>query len=183
MVETFSTEKNFTDERITQDTFLSSVKSWYPDDGVLLGVENVYPFETNYQNTPKKGFVVKCSILDDMEKCRARVIDQNGKAKKMEDQWGNLVDELETVDDADAVTLFIKGINMDEGNLKIGNLASAWEFINPVFVASGVLSENNKDGIIFTEEEFLECIEGYEFKCKWGKNPKSNRLHPVAENI
>ena len=95
MVELIQNESSFDDDKVTQDTFLSSVKSWYQDKGVHIGVEKVYA-------TPKEGnfgkytlFTLKCSILSDMPKCRARVLDDNGKVVMGEDNLGNEIEEIE----------------------------------------------------------------------------------------
>ena len=45
MVELIQTSSDFEDDAVTQETFLSSVKSWYPQ-GVHIGVERFYMNET-----------------------------------------------------------------------------------------------------------------------------------------
>lgn len=185
MVELIQNESSFDDDKVTQDTFLSSVKSWYQDKGVHIGVEKVY-------STPKEGnfgkytlFTLKCSILSDMPKCRARVLDDNGKVVMGEDNLGNEIEEIEIIDDAQEVTFFLF-CNADKENedvLVCGKNTGLADFVRPVFISTGEIPSDYKGGLKFTEEEFLEALEGYECYVKWGKNERAKKPHPVAVNL
>lgn len=191
MVEFGNFESNFSDDRITESTFLSSINSWYKEDGVELGVERCSCFEHKGQWSDKIGFAINCSIIDGMDKCRARVLDSNGKAEKMENEMGEVVDKIEIVDDADRVTLFLSFIGnaVDENKDPIADKymvrksSAPFKFLVPMFKASGLMPNDAEvDYIIFTEDEVITASESYQFKCKVDKN-KNGRLIPIAENL
>lgn len=179
MVSLFEEDKgNFGEDPINDQTLLASIKSWYPN-GVQIGIEGVYPFKKP-NDYGKTGFTIRVTPFD-MEKCRARVIGNDGKPVMMEDAMGNMVQEITTTDEIGTVAIFVRNIEiLDNGNFKVKSMGAAYEFINPIFIASGDVPEGNRKGIEFTPEEFIEAAEGLELTLKCGKNPKSNRLHPVA---
>lgn len=185
MVEIIKSENSFDDDKVTQDTFLSSVKSWYNDKGIHCGVERVYVTQKEGNFGKYSLFTLKCSILDDMEKCRARVLDDDGKVVMTEDNLGNEVEEIEIIDDAQEVTFFLfANHDKDQDNVLIcGANSGLADFVIPVFISCGELPSNFKDGIKFTEEEFLEALDGYECYIKWGKNKRAKKPHPVAVNL
>lgn len=185
MVEIIKSETNFEDDKVTQDTFLSSIKSWYNDKGIHCGVEKVYVTQKDGNFGKYTLFTLKCSILDDMEKCRARVLDDNGKVVMTEDNMGNDIEEIEIISDPQEVTLFLF-CNHDKENenvLVCGANSGLADFVIPVFISVGELPSNFKDGIKFTEEELVEALEGYECHIKWGKNKRAKKPHPVAVNL
>lgn len=184
MVEIIKSESSFEEDRVTQDTFLSSVKSWHKN-GVHCGVEKVYTTEKEGKFGKYTLFTLKCSILDDMPKCRARVLDDEGKVIMEEDNLGNEVEKIEIIDDAQEVTLFLF-CNHDKENdevLVCGANSGLADFVRPCFVSSGLIPSDCKDGLKFTEEEFVEALDGYECYIKWGKNERANKPHPVAVNL
>lgn len=189
MVEFGNFESNFGDDRITEQTFLSSVNSWHKEDGVELGVERCSCFTHKGQWSDKIGFAINCSILDDMPKCRARVLDSNGKAQKKENEMGELVDDIEIIDSADQVTLFLSfiGNKLDENKepvadwYRVTDKAAPYKVLLPMFKASGLIPNDAYPNFInFTEEDVLNASEGWTFKCKVGKN-KNGKLIPIAE--
>ena len=184
MVELVKSESNFDEDRVTMNTFLSSVKSWHKKDGVHCGVEKVY----TKQETGKFGkytlFTLKMSILDDMPKCRARVLDDDGKVVIEEDNLGNEVEKIEIIDDADAVTFFLFANHHKENDevLVCGGNSALAEFVRPVFVSSGEIPSDWNDGVNFTEEELVEALDGYECYVKCGVN-KNKKMYPIAVNL
>ena len=186
MVELIKEEITFEDDRVTQDTFLSSIKSWYNDTGIHTGVEKVYVKEKEGQFGKYTLFTLKCSILDDMEKCRARVLDdETGKVVMEEDNLGNEVEKIEIISDPSEVTLFLN-INHDKDNdniLVCGRNSGLGEFIRPVFASSGIIPSDFEGGLKFTVEELEEALDGYECMLKYGKNERAKKPHPVAVNL
>ena len=85
MVELLESQSSFDEDRVTMNTFLSSVKSWHKKTGVHCGVEKVYTKEEQGKFGKYTLFTLKMSILDDMSKCRARVLDDDGKVVIEED--------------------------------------------------------------------------------------------------
>lgn len=180
----FEKKNSFGDDKITQNTFLSSLNSWYKD-GVKIGVERCSPFNHKGRYSDKVGFAINCSILDGMDKCRARVIGEDGKAETMEDQLGNTVEKVEIIEDEiDRVTLFISFLSVnDDGSIHITKNSASSKVIFPVMVASGLIPEDvSFDYIDFTSDEFVEACESYECLCKASKN-KNGRLVPEFVNI
>ena len=184
MVEMLEEKSSFDEDRVTQNTFLSSVKSWHKKDGVHCGVEKIYTKEDTGQFGKYTQFTLKMSILDDMPKCRARVIGEDGKVVMTEDNLGNEVEEIEIIDDAQEVTFWLFANHDDENeNVLIcgGNSALA-EFVRPVFISSGELPSDFKGGIKFTEEELVEALDGYECYIKTGIN-RNGKMYPIAVNL
>ena len=184
MVEILEEKSSFDEDRVTQNTFLSSVKSWHKKDGVHCGVEKIYISKKEGNFGKYSLFTLKMSILDDMPKCRARVLDDDGKVVMEEDNLGNEVEKIEIIDDAQEVTFFLFcNHDKEEDNVIVcgGNSALA-EFVIPVFISSGELPSDFKGGIKFTEEELQEARDGYEAYIKCGVN-KNGKLYPVAVNL
>lgn len=184
MVELIQTSSDFEDDAVTQETFLSSVKSWYPQ-GVHIGVERFYMNEKEGQWGKYLSIALKCSILEDMDKCRARVLDKQGKVVKEENAMGETVDKIEIIDDAQEVTLFLS-IKFDQENeelLNVGGGQGVADFIRPCFVASGLIPSDWKGGLKFTQEELEEALEEYECLIQYGMNKRAKRPHPVAKNL
>jgi hypothetical protein len=124
------------------------------------------------------------SILDDMPKCRARVLDDDGQVKMTEDNLGNEVEEIEIIDDADAVTffLFCNHDKEDENVLVCGGNSALAEFVRPCFISSGEIPSDFTGGIKFTVEELEEALDGYEAMIQCGVN-KNGKMYPIAVNL
>ena len=153
-------------DAVTGRTFLSSIISWYNEDGIKCGIERVSdPFE-NKDNNAKAGIAVTLSILDNMPKCRARVIDDDGKVVTyMDDFTGEQVVKMTQIEDPQEVTLFFN-INVEdaeEEEFKVYGLSSAYPLINHCFIEDGLLPKGNDKNIIFTLEELKDSLLGKEF--------------------
>lgn len=185
MVELIEESSNFEDDKVTQDTFLSSVKSWYNDKGIHCGVEKVYVTQKDGNFGKYSLFTLKCSILDDMPKCRARVIGEDGKVVMTEDNMGNEIEEIEIIQDPSMVTffLFCNHDKENDGVLVCGKNSGLADFVRPVFISSGEIPSDYQGGLKFTEEEFVEALDGYECFIKYGKNERAKKGHPVAVNL
>ena len=177
-------ETSFEEDRVTMNTFLSSVKSWHKKSGIHCGVEKVYVSEKEGQFGKYTLFTLKMSILDDMPKCRARVLDDKGQVVVEEDNLGNEVEQIEIIDDADSVTffLFVNHHKEKENVLVCGGNSALAEFILPVFKSCGEIPSDFKGGVNFVEEELTEALEGYEAHIKCGVN-KNGKLYPIAVNL
>lgn len=184
MVEMLEEKSSFDDDKVTQNTFLSSVKSWHKKTGVHCGVEKIYVKEDTGKYGKYTQFTLKLSILDDMPKCRARVLDDDGKVIMEEDNLGNEVEKIEIIEDPQEVTfwLFANHDKEDENVLVCGGNSALAEFVRPVFVSSGELPSDFKGGIKFTVEELTEALDGYEAYIKCGIN-KNGKMYPIAVNL
>ena len=105
MVKTDSGEKKAS--AITPRLFLNSVKKWHDEDGVHCAINNVgKPVETDRED--RVSIPLGMDIIDDMPKCRARVIGDDGKVVQIEDEVGDMKDKIEIVKNPEEFTLWIK---------------------------------------------------------------------------
>ena len=158
-------------DRVTSKLFLLSVKKWHNDDGLMMGIEKVSNLFANKNSKDKRGIAVTSSILDDMPKCRVRVIGDDGKPVMVEDDdTGEEKPKIEIVDDVQEVTFFfnvsIKGLSDEEienGEFKVNNKASCFPLFNYAFINSGDLPKGNNTGFICTIDELKDALVGLEF--------------------
>lgn len=184
MVEMLEQKSSFEEDRVTMNTFLSSVKSWHKKDGVHCGVERIYVSDKEGKFGKYTLFTLKMSILDDMKKCRARVLDEEGQVVLEEDNLGNEVEKIEIISDPQEVTffLFCNHHKEEENVLVCGENSALAEFIRPVFISTGEIPSDFTGGLKFTQEELEEALEGYEAHIKCGVN-KNGKLYPIAVNL
>ena len=71
----------------------------------------------------------------------------------------------------------------NDGVLVCGKNSGLADFVRPVFISSGLIPSDCNSGLKFTEEEFLEALDGYEAYIKYGKNERAKKGHPVAVNL
>lgn len=167
-------KKEHKKDPVTHTLFLSSIKSWYNKEGIKCGVEKVSKIFQKKGEKPQ--VAINLSILDDMPKCRARVIKEDGTVEMEEDErTGKEVAKIELIDDAQEVTFFLKlseveevkeeGIipEMEEPEYMIHHMASGFPLINAGFIASGELPKGNEKSFAFTHEELVNCLKGLEF--------------------
>lgn len=187
MVRTIEQEQ----DRVTSRLFLVSIMKWYKEDGIKMGIEKVSNLYDNKQDSSKKGIAVTCSILQEMEKCRVRKINENGKVVKKEDEeTGEEKTVTEIVDDVEEVTFFYnvsqKNVDAEKGEFKVSTLSSCYPLFNYAFIQSGDLPEGNTKGFICDIDELKEALEGLEFigKAKY-ESFKGGKKYPVllAEDI
>lgn len=166
-------EKTQDADAVTSKLFLTSINSWYKKTGIKVGVEKVSNLYPNKQDKNKKGIAVTLSVLDDMPKCRARVI-ENGKVVMIEDEeTGEERPKMEIIEDPDEVTFFfnvsIKGLEPEEiekGEFAVNPKASCFSLFNFAFQATGDLPEDNTQGFICDIEELKSSLKGVEFMAK-----------------
>lgn len=158
-----------TADAVTSRLFLLSVRSWYNDSGILMGIERVSNLFANKNDANKRGIAVTFSILDDMPKCRARVIGEDGKPIMIEDETtGELKQKIEIIDDVQEVTFFfnVKMIDEEKNEFAINNKASCFPLFNYAFINGGDLPEDNKQGFICDIDELKDALVGLEFRGK-----------------
>lgn len=166
---------------ITSSLFLTSVKSWYADDGIPVAVESIGSVNPNPNNDAKVSIPVELGLLSDMPKCRARVLDEEGKVVMTEDDMGNDVAKIEIVKNPETVTLWL-GMsieNPENDEYKIFSLGSAFPLVNYAFIKSGDIPANNKKNLIFTYDELLDVLEGLEFRVKTETRDFNGRKYQV----
>lgn len=186
-------KKEFKKDAVNHTLFLSSIKSWYSKKGVHCGVEKVGNFFKDDRGRPSVS--VHLSILDDMPKCRARVLDEKGQLVKEEDErTGEEVTKIEIIKDPQEVTFFFKVSEnnevkaegtipeMEDEEYIVFNKASAFPLFNLAFINFGEIPEGNKESFSFTHEELKEALEGLEFhvftEAREFKGKKYNVLIP-----
>lgn len=150
---------------ITSRLFLNSVKKWHDDDGIHCAISQVgNPVETNQED--KVSIPLTMDICESMPKCRARVIGEDGKVVKVENDVGDEIDKIEIIKDAEEFTLWIKLsiVDAELDEYKCFNLASGFPLINFAFAEAGDIEHSNNKNLIFTYDELVDVLEGLEFK-------------------
>lgn len=156
-------------DAVTSRYFMSSIKSWYNTNGIKVGVEKVSNLYPNKQDKNKRGVAVTLSILDDMPKCRSRVIGEDGKPVRVEDDvTGEERDEIAIISDPDSVTFFFNVRIEDEelNEFSVNPKASCYPLFNFAFIATGDLPEDNTKGFICNIDELQAALQGIEFNAR-----------------
>ena len=155
-------------DRVTSRLFLLSVKKWYNEDGIHMGVEKVSNLFQNKNDSKKRGIAVTCSILQDMEKCRVRKIRDGKLVTKEDEDTGEEKQVTEIVDDVEEVTFFfnVKISDEEKDEFIVNNKASCFPLFNYAFMEAGDLPKDNNKGFICDIEELKEALEGLEFMGK-----------------
>ena len=163
MVKTDTLEKR--QSPMTARLFLNSIKTWYAENGIHVCVNSVSkPQPTNRED--RVAFAINMDICEDMPKCRARVIGEDGQVVKIEDEMGEEKDQIEIIENPEEVTIWIN-LNIENAELeeyKAYTMGSAFPLINFAFINAGDVDKNNNKNLIFTYEELLDAVEGLEFK-------------------
>ncbi len=166
---------------ITSSLFLTSVKSWYNEKGISLIVDSVGGVNPNPNNDAKVSVPVEFSIEEDMPKCRARVIGEDGKVVMTEDEMGNEVAKIEIVKNPSTITIWL-GMSVEDpenDEYKIYSLGSAFPLVNYAFAKAGEISSNNKKNLIFSYDELVDVLEGLEFRAKTETRDFNGRKYQV----
>ena len=153
---------------VTAKLFMTSVRSWENEKGIKLGVEKVSNLFANKQDKKKRGIAVTYSILGEMEKCRARVI-EDGKVVRVEDEkTGDIRDEIEIISDPSEVTFFynVRIEDEEKNEFSVNPKASCFPIFNFAFQATGDLPEDNDKGFIASIDELKAALQGIEFMAK-----------------
>ena len=155
-------------DAVTSALFLSSINSWYKEDGIKVGVERVGNLYPNKNDKKKKGVAVTLSILDEM-KCRARCIDDDGKVVMIEDEdTGEDKPKITKIEDPDGVTFFFNVRIEDEekNEFSVNPKSSCFPLFNFAFQATGDLPQDNTKGFICDIDDLKSSLNGLEFIAK-----------------
>ena len=150
---------------MTARLFLNSIRTWHPDEGVHVAVDSISkPQETDRED--RVAFAFNLAICEDMPKCRARVIGDDGEVVKVLDDMGDEKDKIEIIENPEEVTIWlnVNVENPENDEYKVYTMGSAFPLLNYAFIKSGDISPNNNRNIIFTYDEMLDVLEGLEFK-------------------
>ena len=150
---------------MTARLFLNSIKTWHPKDGIHVVVERVSkPRPTDREDRVACAF--NLGICEDMPKCRARVIDEDGQVVKIEDEMGEEKDKIEIIENPEEVTIWLNFTveNPEDDEYKVFSLGSAFPLINYGFYKAGDIAKDNDKNLIFNYEEMVDALEGLEFK-------------------
>lgn len=154
-------------DRVTSRLFLLSVRKWYNEEGIRMGVEKVSNLYANKNDKNKLGVSVTCSILQDMEKCRVRKIRDGKLVMKEDEDTGEEKQVTEIVDDVEEVTFFfnvsIKGMDKDKNEFSVNPKSSCFPLFNYCFMNAGSLPQGNDKGFICDIDELKDALVGLEF--------------------
>lgn len=166
---------------ITSSLFLTSIKSWYNDEGISVAVESIGGLNPNPNNDAKVSFPIELGLQEDMPKCRARVIGEDGKVVMTEDEMGNEVAKIEIIKNPETITIWLSMNVEDPENdeYKIYSLGSAFPLVNYAFAKAGEISPNNKKNLIFSYDELIDVLEGLEFRVKTETRDFNGRKYQV----
>ena len=166
MVRLSDNKKKKEADPVTSKYFLNSIMSWYNKEGIKVGVEKVSSLYENKNDKSKRGIAVTLSILGDMPKCRARVVDDDGEVVKVyDDVTGETRDEIAIISDPDMVTFFFNVRIEDEetNEFSVNNLSSCFPLFNFAFMSTGDLPAGNEKGFICDIDELQGALDGLEF--------------------
>lgn len=155
-------------DAVTSKLFLTSINSWYKE-GIKVGVEKVSKLYPNKQDKNKRGVAVTLSILDEMDKCRARAIDDNGQVIMVEDEeTGEEKPKMTTIQDPQEVTFFynVRIEDEEKNEFSVNPKASCFPLFNFAFQATGDLPQDNTKGFICDIDELKASLKGIEFMAK-----------------
>lgn len=160
--------------------FLNSIKSWYNDKGILVGIEKVGKPIKSTNDDDKFSVGVRLSLGEDMKKCRVRAV-EDGKIVTIEDEEGNEKPKIDIVDWVEVVPIYLnmKLVDEDKDEYKVFEMSSAFPLFNYAFIKAGLLPANNRKNIIFTHDELVEALEGLEFRAKVETREFGGNKYPV----
>lgn len=180
--------KNKKDDAITKRTFLASLKTYYKADGVQCQVESISHVFPNSLNNNKPSVFVTL-IIGEMPRCKARNIDDEGKAIKIQNELGEMVDEIVEIDATDetvSMSFNLKYSEDDEdGTLfTVHPMASFYPLLNAGLKDKDMIPEDNSQAFDIEYEEILEALEEFNFIAKAERiNPKNNSFVPFDKLI
>lgn len=165
---------------LTGSLFLTSIKSWHNKDGISLAIESVgKPVAT--EKEVKVSVPIEFGIQEDMPKCRARVIGEDGEVVMTEDEMGNEVAKIEVIENPESVTIWM-GMSVEDpetDEYKVYNFGSAFPLINYAFAKAGEVDMDNTKNLIFSYDELLDVLEGLEFRAKTETRKFNGRPYQV----
>ena len=156
------------DDAVTSALFLSSINSFHKEDGVKVEVAHIGKYFPTPHDASKMSFTVKLNILDPMPKCRARVIGEDGKVVKEEDEiTGKESAKIELIENPEQVTFFFKGKkDKDSDELECMSLSNLYPLLVFAFEQGGMDMSNYSSGFWFDRDELEEYLLGLTFIAK-----------------
>lgn len=167
--------KKFPNARIGKTPFLSSIRDFEPD-GVKLGIERVSKLFKSSVDEDKAQVMVEYCVMQDIDKIRLYVLDENGEyVKEVDELTGKEERKLEIgsikESDVELFPMFMpcgkpKEIS-NEAELKFYPTSSAYPLFKFALINAGELPEDmgNKP-FVTTQEELKDCLEGLIFTAK-----------------
>lgn len=152
---------------VTSKLFLLSVKSWKNEQGLRMGVEKVSNLFANKNDAKKRGIAVTLSLLEEMEKCRVRELDANGRPVMVEDELtGEEKQKIIISDDVQEVTFFfnVKLEDEEKNEFSVNPKSSCFPLFNYAFMNEGSLPQGNTKGFICDIDELKDALVGLEFQ-------------------
>lgn len=153
------------DDAVTSSLFLSSVNSFHKKDGVRVEVAHIGKYFPTPHDASKTSFTVKFNILDEMPKCRARKIGEDGKVVKKEDEiTGKVEPQIELISNPEQVTFFFKGKkDKDSDELECPSLSNLFPLLKFAFEQGGMDMTPYQNGFWFDRSELEEYLLGLVF--------------------
>ena len=191
VVEQKDGDKKFPNARIGKTPFLSSIRDFAPD-GILLGVERVSRVFPVKQDPKKAQMMVEFMIMQDVDKMRCYVLDDDGDYVTIKDELTGKDQKklsIEKISEEECVTfpMFMpcgspKEIS-NEADLTFYPTSSAYPLFRLALQEAGELPADMGDkAFSTTQEELKEVLEGFIFlgKCEEIKG-KYNYMRLQAE--
>ena len=163
-------DNNNQDDAVTQQLFLSSLKTWYPN-GIPCRVERIGKvFTTKFSKDPQ--IPITIITTGTVNKMRARVIGEDGKAIRVYDEVTDehkpKIELLENPENV-SVTFFYKmkhnpkSADEDEDEYIINNKSNTFPLLNYGFIRAGELPTGNEQSFACTWEEIDLALSKLEF--------------------
>lgn len=169
-------------DAVTSGLFLSSINSWYKDDGIEMVVNRIGKYFPNPNNNSQTSFAVTFDILSDMPKCRAKVVDEKtGEYVMVEDDiTGKETAKIEIIENPSQVTIFYKG-KQDESSdeIQCPSLSNLYPLLKFAFEQGGMDMSPFSSGFWFSREELEEYLSNLHFIGKVEKRSLSGNSYFV----
>lgn len=151
-------------DAITSALFLSSLNSWHKD-GIHLEVASIGKYFTNKNDLNKTSFTVNFNILDDMPKCRARKIGDDGEVVQEENELtGKYEPVIELVKNPTQITIFYKGKkDKTSDEIECPSLSNLYPLLKYAFEQGGLDMSQFPQGFWFARDELEEYLLGLNF--------------------
>lgn len=177
IVELTDGKTKFPNSIFSKTHFLTSIRDFKPE-GVKMGVEKVSRIFPVKQDPQKAQVAVEFCVMDDMEKCRVFVLDDEGNYVENKDELTGEVSRKITLksiskDDLEMFTMFLpcgKPESIDnESDLTFYPTSSAYPLFKVALQEAGELPEDMGDKPFVTNQvELKQALEGFTFvgKCE-----------------
>lgn len=177
IVEVSDGNNKFPNSIFSKTHFLTSIRDFKPD-GVKMGVEKVSRVFPVKQDPKKAQVAVELCIMDDMDKCRVFVLDDEGEYVLNKDELTGEESRKITIkpikkEDLEMFTIFLPCGTPEtvdnEADLTLYPTSSAYPLFKVALQEAGELPEDMGDKPFVTNQiELKEALEGFTFlgKCE-----------------